>query len=162
MQLYNLIKQSRLFFTLVLAGAMYALSGAQQPNADKPRDPNSQTPTKDQAQNASDSQQAYNVMQAGVGPCTLDLTVTDSEGKPVFSAIISVHMDYGFMGLHKLDLSVYTNHEGKAKFTGLPDRVHKGPLEFRAKKDNAAGVAVYDPAIECSAKHDIVLQKPKS
>ena len=162
MHFYNPIKQNRLFLTPLLVAAMCALLSAQQPNADKPREPNSQTPTKDQARNAADSQQDYNVMQAGAGPCTLDLTVTDSEGKPVFSAIISVHMAYGLMGLHKLDLSVYTNHEGKAKFTGLPDRVHKGPLEFRAKKDNSAGVAVFDPAIECSAKHDIVLQKPKS
>lgn len=146
----------------LLVAAMCALLGAQQPNADKPQETKPRTQTKDQAQNAPDSQQDYNVMQAGAGPCTLDITVSDSEGKPVFSAIISVHMDYGFMGLHKLDLSVYTNHEGKAKFTGLPERVHKGPLEFRAKKDNAAGVAVYDPSIECSAKHDIVLQKPKS
>jgi hypothetical protein len=162
MHLYNLTKQSRLFFTFVLASTLCVFLGAQQTNADKPQEAKPQPQTKDQSQNALDSQQDYYVMQAGAGPCSLDLTVTDSEGKPVFSAMISVHMAYGFMGLHKLDLSVYTNHEGKARFTGLPDRVHKGPLEFRAKKDNAAGVAVYDPAFGCSAKHDIVLQKPKS
>jgi len=162
MLFYNPAQKTRCFLALLLAAAMCALLGAQQPNPDKPQEAKPQPQTKDQAQNAADSQQDYNVMKADVGPCSLELTVTDSNGQPVFSSLISVHMAYGFMGVRKLDLSVYTNHEGKAKFIGLPARVYKGPLEFRAQKDNASGVAVYDPAIECSAKHDIVLKKPKS
>jgi hypothetical protein len=101
------------------------------------------------------------VMDGGAGPCSVDLTVTDGEGKPVFSALIDVHIAYGFGGFHKLDLSVYSNNEGKAKFIGLPERVHKPPLEFRAKKDDATGIAIYNPATECHGRHEIVLQKPK-
>ena len=101
------------------------------------------------------------VMDGGAGPCSVDLTVTDGEGKPVFSALIDVHIAYGFGGFHKLDLSVYSNNEGKAKFIGLPERVHKTPLEFRAKKDDATGIAIYNPATECRGQHQIVLQKPK-
>jgi len=101
------------------------------------------------------------VMDGGAGPCSVDLSVLDSQGKPVFAALVNVHIAYGFGGFHKLDLSVYSNNEGKAKFVGLPERVHKPPLEFRAKKDAATGLAIYNPATECHGQHEIVLQKPK-
>ena len=101
-------------------------------------------------------------MDGEAGPCSLDLTVTDAGGKPVFAALISVHITYGFGGFHKLDLSNYSNNDGKAKFIGLPDKVHKPPLEFRAKKDDTTGLAIYDPASECHGKRDIVLRKPGS
>jgi hypothetical protein len=109
---------------------------------------------------AVENQDSY-VMDGGAGPCSVDLIVTDGEGKPVFAALINVHIAYGFGGFHKLDLSVYSNNEGKAKFTGLPERVHKPPLEFRARKDDATGIAIYNPATECHGQHEIVLQKPK-
>ncbi len=106
------------------------------------------------------SYQDTNVMDGEAGPCSLDLTVNDAAGKPVFAALVSVRIAYGFGGFHKLDLSVYSNNEGKAKFIGLPDKVHKPPLEFRVRKDEATGLAIYDPAGECHARRDIVLRKP--
>jgi len=72
--------------------------------------------------------------------------VTGPDGKPVFAALINVHVVYGFGGFHKLDLGVYTEHDGKAKFTGLPAKVRNPPLEFRAGKDNLAGIATVDAA----------------
>jgi hypothetical protein len=79
--------------------------------------------------------------------------------------LYAVHIEYrtayGFMGTHKLDMAVYTNAQGKAKFTGIPARVKKPPIEFRATKDDLAGVATVDPATECQAKHDIVMDKKK-
>ena len=93
------------------------------------------------------------------GPCSVELTVVDAEGKPVFSAMVKVHIAYGFAGVRKLDLSVYTNAEGKTKFKGLPARVHKPPLEFQASKDQMTGVATVNPEAECNAKHDIVMKK---
>ena len=110
---------------------------------------------------ASVGDQDSYVMDGGVGPCSVDLIITDGQGKPVFAALVNVHIAYGFGGFHKLDLSVYSNNDGKAKFTGLPERVHKPPLEFRAKKDDATGIAIYNPATECHGQHQIVLQKPK-
>jgi hypothetical protein len=100
------------------------------------------------------------VMDGAAGPCSLDLTVRDATGKPAFAALINVHIEYGFGGFHKLDLSVYSNNEGKAKFIGLPEKVRKPPLEFRARKDEATGLAIYNPASECHAQRDIVLNKP--
>ncbi|HWF06625.1 MAG TPA: hypothetical protein VHA06_23240 [Candidatus Angelobacter sp.] len=101
------------------------------------------------------------VTDGASGDCSIDFNVTDSEGKPVYAARIDVHLAYGFAGAHKLDMGVYTNAEGKARFTGIPLRVRKPPIEFRAKKDDLIGLATMDPLAECHARHDIVLAKEK-
>ena len=100
-------------------------------------------------------------MDGGAGPCSLELTVTDGYGKPVYAATIKVHMAYGFAGVRKLDLEAGTNWDGKVKFKGLPAKVHNPPLEFRASKDQLSGLATYNPVMECQAKHDVVLEKLK-
>jgi hypothetical protein len=97
------------------------------------------------------------VMDGEAGPCSLQVTVTDPDGKPVYAATIKVHMAYGFGGIRRLDLEAGTNADGKAKFVGLPSRVRRPPLEFKASKDQMEGVATYDPAKECQAQHDIRL-----
>lgn len=117
-----------------------------------------------QAQQPAQPQQADDipVTEGGSGPCSVELTVTDADAKPVYAARIDVHMAYGFAGAHKLDMSVYTNAQGKARFTGIPAKVKKPPIEFHAKKDNLVGMATMDPATECQAKHDIVMDKKSS
>jgi hypothetical protein len=95
------------------------------------------------------------------GPCSIELSVTGPDGKPVYAARIDYHAAYGAFGAHKLDMGVYTNAQGKAKFTGIPLKVKKPPIEFNAKKDDLVGVATMDPATECQAKHDIVMDKKK-
>ena len=101
------------------------------------------------------------VMNGEVGPCSLDLTVRTTDGKPVYAAKVKVHIAYRFGGFHKLDLEAYTNVDGKTKFTGLPSRVRRPPLELQAAKDELVGILTYDPATECEAKHEITLDKPK-
>ena len=101
-------------------------------------------------------------MDGGSGPCSLDLTVLGSDGKPVYAATVKVHIAYGFGGFHKLDLQAGTNQDGKVRFTGLPDRVKRPPLEFHASKDALEGVATDDPTTECQAKHEVRLGKPSA
>jgi hypothetical protein len=101
------------------------------------------------------------VMDGGAGPCSLELSVVGADSKPVYAAIIKVHIAYGFAGVRRLDLEAGTNSEGKVKFTGLPARVHRPPLEFNASKDDLSGTATYDPSAECQAKHDITLTQAK-
>lgn len=98
-------------------------------------------------------------MDGGAGPCTLDLTVTDGNAKPLYAVTIKVHIAYGFAGIRKLDLEAGTNSDGKVRFKGLPIKVHNPPLEFHATKDDLTGLASYNPATECQAKHDIVMEK---
>ncbi|HEY2496088.1 MAG TPA: hypothetical protein VGK24_03385 [Candidatus Angelobacter sp.] len=102
------------------------------------------------------------VTDGGSGPCSIEFFVTDGDAKPVYAARIDVHMAYGAFGAHKLDMSVYTNAQGKARFTGIPVKVRKPPIEFQAKKSDLIGVATMDPATECQAKHDIVLATTKA
>jgi len=87
--------------------------------------------------------------------------VLDAAGAPVFSALVKVHVAYGFHGLHKLDLSAYTNAQGKTKFKGLPARAYKPPVEFRATKDAMTGTAWFNPETECEARHEIVVKNGK-
>jgi hypothetical protein len=104
---------------------------------------------------------AIAVVDGGIGPCSLELTVNTLNDKPVYAAKVNVHIAYGFGGFHKLDLEASTNIDGNVKFTGLPNRVRRPPLEFNASKDQLVGTATDDPAVECHAKHSIVLDKPK-
>ena len=102
------------------------------------------------------------VTDAQAGPCSVELTVTGADAQPIFAVRINYQTAYGFMGAHKLDMTVYTNAQGKAKFAGIPTRVRKPPIEFRASKGDLVGVATMDPASECQARHDIVMDKAKS
>jgi hypothetical protein len=102
------------------------------------------------------------VIQGGAGPCSIELTVMGADGKPVYAATVKVHVAYGFGGMRRLDLQAGTNSDGKVKFTELPRRVSRPPLEFHASKDEFEGVAAFDPSTECQAKHDITLEKSKA
>jgi hypothetical protein len=100
-------------------------------------------------------------IDGGVGQCSVDLTVTDGQGKGVYAATVKVHIAYGFGGIRKLDLEVGTNSDGKVRFTGLPIKIHNPPLEFHASKDDLTGLATVNPATECQARHDVTLEKVK-
>ena len=102
------------------------------------------------------------VVDGGLGRCSLEVTVLDPGSKPVYGASVKVHIAYGLGGFHKLDLEVGTDAAGKAKFTGLPERVRRPPLEFDATKGDLSGTLNYDPATECVAAHNISLQKADS
>ena len=110
---------------------------------------------------AAKEKQKVPVMDGGAGPCSLELTLASADGKPVYAATVKVHIAYGFAGARKLDLEAGTNSDGKVKFIGLPAKVRRPPLEFQASKDQLVGTATYDPATECTAKHDLTLNQPK-
>ena len=98
------------------------------------------------------------VIDGGIGACSADFTVNDSAGAPVYAAKIKVHIAYGFMYARKLDLEVGTNVDGKARFTGIPDRVKHG-LFFEASEGDRTASAFDDPATTCQAQFTLVLRK---
>ena len=103
---------------------------------------------------------AVPVLDGGIGPCSADFTVTDPAGAPVYAAKVKVHIAYGFMGARKLDLELGTNIDGKARFTGLPDRLKHG-LYFHASEGDRSGDAFDDPANTCKNQFTVILrQKP--
>lgn len=99
------------------------------------------------------------VIDAGLGPCTADFAITDSNNKPIYLAKVKVHIAYGFMNTRKLDLEVSSNVDGKVRFTGLPDRVKRG-LFFEASEGDRTGNAFDDPSKTCQAQFPITLRKP--
>jgi hypothetical protein len=129
------------FLALLLAGSIIAYSAQTQQPA-QPQ-PSGDIPTTD----------------AQSGACSIELTALDADAKPVYAARIDYHAAYGFMGTHKLDMAVYTNAQGKARFTGIPAKVKNPPIEFRASKGDLSGIATMNPATECQARHDIVMAK---
>jgi hypothetical protein len=99
------------------------------------------------------------MIDGGIGPCTADFTVNDVDGQPVYAAKIKVHIAYRFLSAHKLDLEVGTNYEGKARFTGLPDRLKRGGLYFEASEGERTASAFDDPSKTCNGQFTVVLRK---
>jgi hypothetical protein len=110
------------------------------------------------AQTATPDPKSIPVIDGAIGPCSVDFTVTDEAGAPVYAATIKVHIAYGFMYLRKLDLQVGTNADGKARFTGLPDRTKRG-LFFEASAGDRTAQAFNDPATTCKNQFTVTLRK---
>ena len=98
------------------------------------------------------------VVDGGIGPCTADFTITDTENKPVYAAKVKVRIAYGYASARKLDLEVGTNVDGKARFTGIPDRLKHGLL-FEASEGDRTGNAFDDPSKNCKAEFTVTLRK---
>jgi hypothetical protein len=97
-------------------------------------------------------------IDAGLGPCSADFTVNDSSGSPIYNAKIRLHISYGRLNLHKLDLEAGTNADGKARFIGLPDKSKEG-LFFRASA-GAHETSVFDnPTQTCKKAFTVVVDK---
>jgi hypothetical protein len=112
-----------------------------------------------QAQNAAPiDPKTIPVIDGGIGDCSADFMVNDSNGAPVYDAKIRVHIAYRLMSLHKLDLEVGTNAAGRARFTGLPEKTKQG-LFFRASQGDREGSAFDDPSKTCKANLVITLEK---
>jgi hypothetical protein len=152
--MYRACSFAILIFSVTLFAAQTP-APAQNPQVQNP-------PAQNQGQaQAQQKPEETPTVDGGSGPCTAEFTVTDASGQPVYAVRLDMHLAYGFAGAHKLDLGVYTNSQGKARFTGIPLRVKRPPVEYRAKKDDLVGVATVDPYTDCQAKHDIVLAKEK-
>src|SRR5205823_1708734 len=120
-----------------------------------------QDPSAGQKPPAQSDSSKVPVIDGGIGPCSLELTVSGTDAKPVYNATVKVHITYGFGGFHHLDLQAGTSSDGKVKFMGMPAKVHNPPLQFDATQDALEGSVNYDPATECHAKHEVKLDKPK-
>jgi hypothetical protein len=99
------------------------------------------------------------VVDGHIGACSATFTVTDSQKKPVYDAKIDVAVRYGFAGLHKTELQVGTNSDGKARVAGLPERVKK-PLEFVITKGSISKTVLVDPSKKCDGTIEVTLGIP--
>lgn len=97
-------------------------------------------------------------VNANLGPCTVDFTVSEKANQPLFNAEISVKIAYGFMGVKKMDLKVGTNNEGKARFVGLPEKVHNPPLSFVVSAKGLTKTVNYWPSVKCQVRYSVVME----
>lgn len=95
-------------------------------------------------------------VDAGLGACKATFTVKDGSGKPIYNSKISVLIKYGFMNLRQTDLEAYTNAEGEARFTGLPN-FPKKPLIFNISSGTVSKTITDDPTSVCSGVFDVTL-----
>lgn len=99
---------------------------------------------------------AVSVVDGGAGSCTADFVVNDASGKGIYAAKIEIQIRYGFGGFHRLDATVSTNYEGKARVEGLPEQIKK-TAEFKVSHGDQSKSFPYDPLAACHSHHDVVL-----
>jgi len=95
-------------------------------------------------------------IDARLGICTADFTVTDAAGAPVYAATVHVRIRYGFFSLKRMDLEVGTSPEGKARVQGLPLGGRR--LVYDITKDTRKTTAEQDLATNCHAMYTVALK----
>ena len=100
---------------------------------------------------------AVPAVNANLGPCSVDFTVSQSTNQPLYNAQISVNIAYGLFGMKKMDLQIGTNSQGKARFEGLPPNVHNPPLTFVVKHKGWTKDVDYWPQVRCHAQYSVIL-----
>lgn len=96
------------------------------------------------------------VISARLGACSADFTVKDSEGTPVYAAIIRVRIRYGFLSIKRMDLEVGTNSDGKARVEGLPSKAK--PLTYEIWKADKNAPVDQDLSSNCHATYEVSLK----
>ncbi len=95
-------------------------------------------------------------INGSVGSCSALFTVLDAAKKPIYDAKINVVIRYGFGGLHKVELQVGTNSDGKARVIGLPEKSKK-PLEFHVRSGDLSKTVMVDATAKCESSVEVVL-----
>ncbi len=131
----------RLLSIFVVLLLSFAAAQEQKPAAPKPEAPKPE----------------ISKIDAAIGPCTADFTVTDAAGKPVYLAKIHTIIRYGGFAIRKTELEVSTNYEGQARVVGLPD-ANKRPTQFDVSKDSAKRDVPFEPGVNCHPHYDVVLK----
>jgi hypothetical protein len=99
-------------------------------------------------------------IDAEMGDCTAEFRVTDSKQRPLSNAKLSTQIKYGFGGFRRLDLEVFTNQDGEARFVGLPPKTRE-PLAIHADYNGRATVVIVSPIQKCHGSYNaIVTDRP--
>lgn len=96
-------------------------------------------------------------ISADLGSCSADFHVVDAAGKPIYNARIHTLIRSGAFGIHKLDLEIRTDSDGRASIINLPE-VPKRPISFDISNGSATTTLPYDPTQQCKAKFEVTLK----
>ena len=108
------------------------------------------------AQQPATSTPELPILDARLGSCAADFTITDDDGKPVYNATIRVRIRYGFMNVKRMDLEVGTNSDGKARVAGLPAKGK--PLVYEITKADRKVSVQQDLTTACHGTYDVSLK----
>ena len=89
-------------------------------------------------------------ISADLGPCSALIVVTSSDSKPIYGAKITTRIQYGLLGVKKLDLEAYSGADGRLKITNLPETLKK-PMYIHISKDDKQEVEEFKPEVQCHA-----------
>jgi len=101
------------------------------------------------------------VISADLGQCSADFRVVDVNMKPIYSARIALEIKHGFVGMRRTNLEIFTNYDGKARFTRLPN-YSKHPLNFDISFGERKTGVFMDPDEKCQADFQAVLPDKKN
>jgi hypothetical protein len=96
-------------------------------------------------------------ISADLGSCSADFHVVDAAGKPIYNARIHTLVRSGAFGLHKLDLEIHTDSDGRASIVNLPE-VPKRPISFDISNGTATTSIPFDPSQRCKANFEVTLK----
>ena len=96
------------------------------------------------------------MISADLGPCSAQITVTGSDSKPIYGAKMAARIQYGMLGVKKLDLEAYTGSDGQVRITNLPESLKK-PVYIHITKGEFGEVAEFNPNVRCHATFNVQL-----
>jgi hypothetical protein len=107
------------------------------------------------AQNAATSPMP-NEISADLGTCSAQISVTGTDLKPVYGAKVTTRIQYGLLGVKRLDLEGYTGPNGRMKIIKLPEALKK-PMYIHISKNDEDHVVEFKPDRHCQAEFDVQL-----
>jgi len=99
-----------------------------------------------------------NEMSADLGTCSAQISVTGPDLKPVYGAKVETRIQYGLLGVKRLDLEGYTGANGRIKITRLPEALKK-PMYIHIRKNDEDHVVEFLPNRHCQAEFDVQLRQ---
>jgi len=96
-------------------------------------------------------------ISADLGPCSALIIVTDSDSKPIYGAKITTRIQYGLLGVKKLDLEAWSGADGRIKITSLPESLKK-PMYIHIAKDDKQDTEEFKPDVLCHATLKVQLK----
>ena len=96
-------------------------------------------------------------ISADLGTCSASITVTGVDSKPIYAAKITTRIQYGLLGVKRLDLEAYTGSDGKVKIASLPE-VLKKPMYIHITQGDKEQIVEFRPSVKCEAHFDVQLR----
>jgi hypothetical protein len=96
-------------------------------------------------------------ISADLGPCSALIIVTDPDSKPIYGAKITTRIQYGLLGVKKLDLEAYSGADGRIKITNLPETLKK-PMYIHIVKGDQQETEEFKPDVLCHATFKVQLK----